>query len=82
MQSPDRRLSRAGAWPTNGLSWRIFAMVRLAQIVIHETTEAGIVDHFLGSADRRWFCEGTANYVAWSLARNRAGLDSREPFTI
>jgi hypothetical protein len=79
VQSPNA-IARSAFEPCRGLAdkWTQLAHFRdgpLAQIVIHETTEAGIVDHFLGSADRRWFCEGTANYVAWSLARNRAGLD-------
>ena len=58
--------------------WAQYAYYRdgsLAAIVIHETTEAGIVDQYLGSADRRWLCEGVANYVAWKLARDRAGPD-------
>jgi hypothetical protein len=41
-------------------------------ILLHETTEAGIVDRYLGSADRRWFCDGVANYVTWQIARERS----------
>lgn len=47
----------------------------LAMVVLHEATEAAIVEHYIGSADRRWLCDGTANYVAWKIARDRAGPD-------
>jgi hypothetical protein len=47
----------------------------LAMIVLHETTEVGIVERYIGSADRRWLCDGTANYVAWRVARDRAGAE-------
>lgn len=45
----------------------------LAYLILHETTETGIVDRYLGSSDRRWLCEGAANYAAWKIARDRAG---------
>jgi hypothetical protein len=45
----------------------------LAMVVLHETTEVGIVERYIGSADRRWLCDGAANYVAWKVARDRAG---------
>jgi hypothetical protein len=44
-------------------------------ILLHETTESGIVDKYLGSDDRRWFCDGVANYVAWAIAREKGGED-------
>ncbi len=45
----------------------------LANLLLHETTETGIVEHYLGSRDRRWLCEGVANYTSWKIARDRAG---------
>ena len=47
----------------------------LAFGVLHEATEAGIVERYIGSADRRWLCEGAANFVAWKIARDRAGAE-------
>ncbi len=44
-------------------------------ILLHETVESGIVDKYLGSDDRRWFCDGVANYVAWAIAREKGGED-------
>ena len=46
---------------------------QLAFVVIHETAEVGIVERYLGSADRRWFGDGAANYVAWKIACDLAG---------
>jgi hypothetical protein len=47
---------------------------RLVLAVLHEATEAGLVERYIGSRDRRWLCEGVANYVAWKIARDRAGV--------
>ncbi len=47
----------------------------IALVVLHETTESGLVEHYIGSADRRWLCEGTANFVAWKIARDHAGAE-------
>jgi hypothetical protein len=41
--------------------------------VLHEATESGIVWHYLGSKDRRWFCDGIANYVAWKVIEAELG---------
>ena len=46
---------------------------QLAYLIFHETTEMGVVDRYIGSADRRWLCEGVANYTAWRVARDVAG---------
>jgi len=46
---------------------------QLAYLIFHETTEVGVVDRYIGSADRRWLCEGIANYTAWRIARDVAG---------
>jgi hypothetical protein len=52
-------------------------MQRLAVMaVLHETTEATLVREYLHSADRRWFCEGVANYVAYLTLEKLAGADT------
>jgi hypothetical protein len=58
-----------------GRSVKGYRDANLAMVVLHETAEVGIVERYIGSADRRWLCDGTANYVAWKVARNRAGPD-------
>lgn len=45
----------------------------LAFLMLHEATEVGIIDHYLRGPDRRWFCDGVANYVAWRTIRDRHG---------
>lgn len=42
-------------------------------IALHEATESGIVWHYLVSKDRRWFCDGIANYVAWKVIEAEFG---------
>jgi len=42
-------------------------------MLLHEITEAGIIWHYIGSPDRRWFCDGVANYVAWKTLRDKLG---------
>lgn len=58
---------------TMGASWRKVD-VNLAFLVLHETVEVGVVDHFLASKERRWFCDGVANYVAWRTIQDMYGL--------
>ncbi len=41
--------------------------------VLHEATESGIVWHYIASKDRRWFCDGIANYVAWKVIEAELG---------
>lgn len=45
----------------------------LGFIVLHETTELGIMDHYFRGRDRRWFCDGVANYVPWRVVRDLHG---------
>jgi hypothetical protein len=45
----------------------------LAAMILHETTEIGVVDHYMRGPDRRWFCDGVANYVAWRVVRDLHG---------
>lgn len=42
----------------------------IVHVVLHEAVEVGIVENYLGSADRRWLCDGTANYVGWKIIRD------------
>lgn len=41
--------------------------------VLHEATELGVVASMLSSKDRRWFCDGVANYVAWKIIEAEVG---------
>lgn len=45
----------------------------IAYLVLHETAEVGVVDRYYRGKDRRWFCDGVANYVAWRVVRDRHG---------
>jgi hypothetical protein len=45
----------------------------LAYIVLHETTELGIIDRYYRGPDRRWFCDGVANYVPWRVVCDLQG---------
>ncbi len=45
----------------------------IAFVVLHETTELGIIDHYFHGSDRRWFCDGVANYVPWRVVRDLHG---------
>jgi hypothetical protein len=47
----------------------------LLHTVLHEVAEVGLVENCIGSADRRWLCDGTANFVAWKVVRDRCGAD-------
>jgi hypothetical protein len=46
---------------------------KVAFIILHETTEIGIVDHYYRGKDRRWFCDGIANYIPWRVVRDVHG---------
>lgn len=47
----------------------------MAYLILHETAEVGIVERYLGSSDRRWLCDGMANFVAWKVAHDQFGPD-------
>jgi hypothetical protein len=40
---------------------------------LHEAIEFSLVTEVIRSADRRWFCEGMANYLAREIIRKRVG---------
>jgi hypothetical protein len=44
-------------------------------IILHETAEIGLVENVITSRDRRWLCDGTANYVAWRVSRDLLGAE-------
>jgi hypothetical protein len=44
-------------------------------LVLHEATEMAIVDRHITSADRRWFCDGVANYVAFKALEKQFGSE-------
>lgn len=45
----------------------------LVGLILHEAAEAGLVGQIIASRDRRWLCDGSANYAAWRVARDRWG---------
>ena len=45
----------------------------MVHVILHEVVDGGIVENFIGGADRRWLCEGVAEYVAWKILRDRFG---------
>jgi hypothetical protein len=47
----------------------------LVGVILHETVETGLVDRIITSKDRRWLCDGTANYAAWKISRQFFGPD-------
>jgi hypothetical protein len=44
--------------------------------VLHETVESTLVDAYIRSADRRWFCEGVANYVVYRTLESLLGAEA------
>jgi len=48
---------------------------QIAFLVLHETVEIGIVERYYRGRDRRWFCDGMANYCAWRVLRDVQGED-------
>jgi hypothetical protein len=47
----------------------------MVTIILHETAETGLIENLIASPDRRWLCDGTANYVAWLVARDLFGAE-------
>jgi hypothetical protein len=54
---------------------RHYADPTMIAIILHESCEMGLLDRIIASKDRRWLCEGTANYTAWKLSREFFGSD-------
>jgi hypothetical protein len=48
--------------------------------VLHETVESTLVDAYIRSADRRWFCEGVANYVAYRTLESLLGAEAARAY--
>lgn len=44
-------------------------------LVLHETIEVGLLDSYISSSDRRWICDGVANYLAWQTIKDFAGIE-------
>ena len=56
----------------------------LLLMVLHEVVEVAVIEHLIASKDRRWFCEGMANFIAYRAvleldtpAAARRGYDLR-----
>ena len=57
------------------LGFRNYTDPTVVGIILHETIEIGLVDRIIASKDRRWLCDGTANYAAWKISRDFFGAD-------
>lgn len=47
-------------------------------VVLHETAETGLVENIIRSKDRRWLCDGTANYAAWKAVHEVFGKEQAD----
>ncbi len=47
---------------------------------LHEAVEFALVTEVIRSTDRRWFCEGMANYLAREIVRERVGADAARAY--
>jgi hypothetical protein len=54
--------------------------IRGVFIILHETVEMTIFSHHLHGKDRRWFCDGVANYVAWKVIEERIGPEAARQY--
>ncbi len=48
----------------------------LAYVLLHETIEITLAEQYIVSSDRRWICDGMANFQAWKIAANRLGTEN------
>ena len=48
--------------------------------VLHETVEATLTEKYIHSPDRRWFCEGVANYVSYVVMESLIGADAAKQY--
>lgn len=69
-----QEIRRAQSMLQNAEQFALYRELLLAHVVLHEAIEVGIVENYLGSADRRWLCDGTANYVGWKIIRDRTDV--------
>jgi len=49
-------------------------------VVLHETAEVGIVTRYIRSTDRRWFCDGVANYIALRVLEQAVGPEEARKY--
>ncbi|MFT5470894.1 MAG: hypothetical protein ACI8UO_006026 [Verrucomicrobiales bacterium] len=54
---PEKVASQLGGF-------RMMSETRATFVMIHETVEVALVDQVIASDERRWFCDGMANWVA------------------
>ncbi len=64
--------------------WRLYTQPSMARekihMVCHETVESALVENYLWSKDRRWFCEGVANYVGYKVIEDKLGPNIARKF--
>jgi len=57
--------------------WKILVQLRPGRVsihtIFHETVENALIENYLPSQDRRWFCEGVANYVGYKIIEDKFG---------
>jgi hypothetical protein len=62
-----------GEWILETANPRKYRDANLVLVLLHETIEVAIVEHYIGSADRRWLCDGAANFLSRKIALRHAG---------
>lgn len=73
-QIVDKLLSQMEAARSNIVAhFLAFWDPSIASIVLHETAEVGLLENVIRSKDRRWLCDGTANYAAWKAVEEVYG---------
>jgi hypothetical protein len=79
--SPQDRLAEATARVDEMIALRRDARAVHAGMALHECAEAALVEEVgLAGTDRRWFCEGVANYAAWATLKSTVGQAAAATF--
>jgi hypothetical protein len=79
-KSPDEEVSSelerlSGMGEMAGGMQRLFVFM-----VLHETVEGSILNSYITSKDRRWFCDGVANYIAWKIIAEELGPEEAKSY--
>jgi hypothetical protein len=69
---PERLVEARAVLEKQAIDYRNATMMF---VILHEAAEAGLVESIITSRDRRWLCDGTANYVAWRITRDLTGIE-------
>ncbi|AHF94472.1 hypothetical protein OPIT5_16805 [Opitutaceae bacterium TAV5] len=52
----------------------------LSYMTLRTVAYVGIFESYIGTADREWFCQGAADYIAWKTISRQAGKDMASHF--